>query len=498
MYAELGSMGILNDGFADHTMALTVPVVSKFDATARITAVSSGKYLAYGQSDGVLKIGTGEIKTSSITGLYEMPYGDLIVGTGEGIQIFRDGEEIASHKHETGIDSITGNQSNAVAIDGLGRAHLVDSKGQSTSVDASSVLFAKLGNQLAIATESGHVYTYSLSGIMTWERPPRGDVGERITAIGWNGDILIVAREGHGLVPGEEEALEIEYWHSGNLIKRIDVNKRVVSIDGPWMGLDMGGVMHESQIVADLQHPVHILIDKGDHALAGSWFHLHKITTDGIQWSVETQGMVEHLSSNDDGTSVLIAGSDQNDYTDPEPVVLIDSTAEPVSLIEENTAIDDWGEAPAIEVSAEEIYGDDTSIEELAGIEQSEITNQSDLLDALNDEIVTETISEDEDDLMFALSLDAEEIIAPSPDAGGDQSLVADLDGTAIVTLDGSGTRDPQERISSWSWVDDSGKEVADTPVVRVRLNRGGHRMELRIKDRDGRWSSDSIDVRIE
>ena len=69
MYAELGSMGILNDGFADHTMALTVPVVSKFDATARITAVSSGKYLAYGQSDGVLKIGTSEIKTSSITGL---------------------------------------------------------------------------------------------------------------------------------------------------------------------------------------------------------------------------------------------------------------------------------------------------------------------------------------------------------------------------------------------------------------------------------------------
>ena len=30
-------------------MALTVPVVSKFNATARITAVSSGINLAYGQ-----------------------------------------------------------------------------------------------------------------------------------------------------------------------------------------------------------------------------------------------------------------------------------------------------------------------------------------------------------------------------------------------------------------------------------------------------------------
>ena len=75
-------------------MALTVPVVKKFDATARITAVSSGKSLAYGQADGVLKIDSNEFKISNVTGLYELTYGDLIVGTGEGIQIFRDGEEI--------------------------------------------------------------------------------------------------------------------------------------------------------------------------------------------------------------------------------------------------------------------------------------------------------------------------------------------------------------------------------------------------------------------
>ena len=31
-----------------------------------------------------------------------------------------------------------------------------------------------------------------------------------------------------------------------------------------------------------------------------------------------------------------------------------------------------------------------------------------------------------------------------------------------------------------------------------MKLNRGNHRLELRIKDRDGRWSSDSIDVRID
>ncbi len=478
-------------------MALTVPVIDKFEATSRVTAVSSGQHLAFGQSNGRLTIDNDVFEISPITSIYEFPFGDVLVGSSDGLSIYRDGEEIKSIDHETGIDSISGHKENALAIDGLGRAHLLNSKGNSIALDISSVLFAEIGPMLAIATESGHVYTYSLDGQKTWERPVRGDVGERITAIGWNNQTLVVAREGHGLVPGEEEALEIEYWNSGNLEKRIDVNKRVVSIDGPWMGLDMGGVMHDEIIVAELHHPAHSLIDKGDYALVGSWFHLHKITSEGSEWSVETQGMVEHLSSNGNGKAVLLAGSDQNDYTDPEPVVLIDSTVEPVPLVEENTAIDDWGDAPVIEVSADEIYGNDISMEELAGMDQV-ITDQSGLLDALNDEIVSETILEDEDDLMLALSIDAEDIIAPSPDAGGDQSLVAEEDGTAIVTLDGSGTRDPQERISSWSWVDDSGKEIANSPVVRVRLNKGGHRLELRIKDQDGRWSSDSIDVRIE
>ena len=165
--------------------------------------------------------------------------------------------------------------------------------------------------------------------------------------------------------------------------------------------------------------------------------------------------MVEKVSVNKDGTAVLIAGSDQNDYTDPEPVVLIDSTAEPTSLVEEVTAIDDWAEAPAIEIDADELYGDNTSIEELAGIEPAQLSDADNLLDALNDEIENQAVEVEEEDLMLALSLDAEEIIAPKPDAGGDQSLKASEDGTAIVTLDGSGTEDPQERINSWSWVDD-------------------------------------------
>ncbi len=479
-------------------MALTVPISSRLASTARVTAVSSGKSVSFGQVDGRLVIDSDEFELESVTGIYEFPFGDVIVGSSDGLYTYRDGEQFNFEEHATGVESVTGNDNFAVVTDGMGRAHLVNSKGDSIMLDANSVLFVKIGKQIAIATESGQVYTYSLDGLRLWERPMRGDVGERITAIGWNQERLVVAREGHGLVPGEEEALEVEYWNDGALDNRIDVNRRVVAIDGKWMGLDMGGVMFEGEVVFELHHPAHLLIDRGDHSLVGSWFHLHRISGQGSDWSVETQGMVEYLSVNQEGDCVLIAGSDQNDYTDSEPVVVIDSLSEPVALIEEDTAIDDWGDAPVIEIKAEDIYGSEESIEDLAGISQSELDDQSGLLDALNDEIVQEEMKEDEDDLMFALSLDAEEIIAPSPDAGGDQSVVAKDDGTAIVTLDGSGTRDPQDRIVTWSWVDDSGKEVADSPIIRVKLNRGSHRLELRIKDSDGRWSSDSIDVRIE
>ena len=58
----------------------------------------------------------------------------------------------------------------------------------------------------------------------------------------------------------------------------------------------------------------------------------------------------------------------------------------------------------------------------------SEISLDKDaIFDALNDEITNEELIEEEDDLMLALSLDAETIIAPTPNAGGDMSVDSDL-----------------------------------------------------------------------
>ena len=93
----------MNDGFAVRFMALTVPVTSRLQSTARVTAVSSGSKVAFGQADGRLVIGDDEFKLSSVTSIFEFPYGDIIVGEGDGLRTYRDGEEILFQEHSTGI-----------------------------------------------------------------------------------------------------------------------------------------------------------------------------------------------------------------------------------------------------------------------------------------------------------------------------------------------------------------------------------------------------------
>jgi hypothetical protein len=478
-------------------MSMTVPVLAKIETNANVSAISSGKSICFAQADGRLMIDEIEINLPPITSLFQTNYGDVIVGTRDGLYTYREGKEIRFTEFMSGIDSIHGVGDYCVAIDGLAKAHIIDSTGVISAIPVNSVLMVSIGNVIAIASDSGEVSTFSVSGEKIWSRPMRGEVGERITAIGWNEDILVVAREGHGLVPGEEEALEVEFWRDNQLVNRFDTKSRVISIDGNWLGLDFGGVMYGEELRCELNYPVHSLIDFGDSVLAASWFYVHKIGQNGKIWSVETQGMAEKLSSNPAGTKVMIAGSDQNDFTNSEPIFIIDSTVEPIPVVEEDSAIDDWGDAPSIEVDAEEIYGSKESLEDLAGFSSEVSLDEDAIFDALNDEITTEELIEEEDDLMLALSLDAETIIAPSPNAGGDMSVNSDDDGTAIVTLDGSQTEDPQERIVSWSWIDQTGKEISTSAIVKVRLNKGSHNFELRIKDVDGRWSSDSIDVRV-
>ena len=133
------------------------------------------------------------------------------------------------------------------------------------------------------------------------------------------------------------------------------------------------------------------------------------------------------------------------------------------------------------------------------------------LLDALEDQLSaleedTKPINEDENldlalhdiNLLEDLDSEVEEYIAPVANSGNDITTQSDENGVAMVILDGSETYDPQSRVSSWQWINALGKEVAQSSKVKIKLNKGVHRFELRVKDSEGSWTSDALTVTIE
>ena len=120
---------------------------------------------------------------------------------------------------------------------------------------------------------------------------------------------------------------------------------------------------------------------------------------------------------------------------------------------------------------------------------------------AMNEELSPEATKAEEDDLDELLQFlheDAAEVILPKAYAGENQSVHSQNDEAVIVTLDGSQSSDPQDRIEAWSWLDETGREISIEPKVRVKLSPGNHRFELRVFDSEGGMTSDSIQITIE
>ena len=119
----------------------------------------------------------------------------------------------------------------------------------------------------------------------------------------------------------------------------------------------------------------------------------------------------------------------------------------------------------------------------------------------MNEELSPEATKAEEDDLDELLQFlheDAAEVILPKAYAGENQSVHSQNAEAVIVTLDGSQSSDPQDRIEAWSWLDETGREISTEPKVRVKLSLGNHRFELRVFDSEGGMTSDSIQINIE
>tara|TARA_B110000467_G_C18326656_1_gene489551 strand:- start:1788 stop:2921 length:1134 start_codon:yes stop_codon:yes gene_type:complete len=376
-------------------------------------------------------------------------------------------------------------------------------------------------------------------------------MGESITAIGSTKDgNLIIGREGYALVPGDEEALELEIWNfsENKLIRRMDLNSRLMvttnSSEGLIFGFDDGKVMQllndpngqlkeEMSLLFDCKYTVKSINFHSEQIICTAWFFIYGFNSSGQVWKVEHQGIPEHIQISQDGEICLFAGEDQNDWTDSEPIGKISLNSELIEIDE--SELPSWFNdiQETSHLTSEELYSDDQmsqhlTKEEVRQLGEQEFSTLAESIDELIGALKIEATVEGKSELKGTMNIDTDELLSqlddalenmamipqqsiidelndsieeieiPVANAGGDQRITSQDDHSAIVTLDATSSYDPQSRINAWSWIDSTGREISDLAKLNVKLNIGKHQFELRICDLDGNWNSDSITVIVE
>ena len=467
----------------------------------------------------------------------------LVVGDEIGSISFYDheGNLLESQELDGGVQSCEPIGLKLAVISGMGSAHLVQFERPAQNLsehfglgDVLQMVVSK--DTIYVAQQDGSVLAMNESGVH-WRRPARGHHGERITGIGvTRKGSLFLTREGHALVAGEEEAIEFEMWVNGSLSVRKDLRTRLLTSSPSNLGAVLGfddGTVHllredgEMEEVLSTGYPVFSCFEHQSSVVASSWFYIHGLS-DERAWKVEHQGMPSMLCGHPKQGVVLFAGDDQNDYTEPEPIGCIDLKGE---VVETDTAeLTGWFQNAnqGVALTAEQLYsegdndvlihltederasyGEDGATDQqtnslLAAMGTVEPPSQStgamldeeDLMGALNS---TEELSVEETGLLLdALSAAVDEVHPPRAIAGDDQRHQSEDDGTCLVLLDGRGSYDPQGQIVQWSWLDGRGQELSNTSQLKLRLPVGRHAFELRVVDRQGSWTTDSLVVHVE
>jgi hypothetical protein len=87
--------------------------------------------------------------------------------------------------------------------------------------------------------------------------------------------------------------------------------------------------------------------------------------------------------------------------------------------------------------------------------------------------------------------------VPPVADAGPDQTVfVKGKAAVATVTLDASGSHDPDGALVSYQWIQD-GAAIASGRTVSVSLGLGAHTITLRVTDDDGASADDQVTVNV-
>ena len=514
-------------------MVATLPVIDALHQTSSVTAIAlhptSGNLLI-GNGDGLVQCVDLNSEQNDIVAKIHVNSRIMDVGWSAnkivildetyGLYVYSmDGEEVWTSEFDAGgAQLIVGKQ--ILALDGIGTLRQFTFDGQqyptiqrevrSVSNDANGALLI-MEDQTVMRTDE------NLNPV--FRRQQRGDIGEDIVAVGSSiGGSWFVAREGHALVPGDEEALELEIYQNDLMVSREEIRGRVkVSCtrnDVQILGLDNGDLVslnsNQHEVLTTFQYPIQSLKIVDNTVLVGTWFYIYgwDLESNEVVWQIEHKGMVEGIQADESGRMAFF-GEDQNDWTGAEPVGVCNLHQERMDV--DPSFLQGWFEEDVVEfeTNPEIVYRnvDDytnlLSAEEQKSLEknQNEFEVGLDSLSAAMEEDLevesVETSEQDIDELLQFLHDDAKEFIAPQAYAGENQVVSTDTE-SAVITLDGTQSKDPQDRINAWSWLDASGREISTEAKLKVKLSTGVHQFELRVFDVDGSMTTDSVQITIE
>jgi PAS domain-containing protein len=446
----------------------------------------------------------------------------LVIDEVEGVHMYNQNGEVQWKFNLEAGGSKAHIQQQIAILDGIGTLRFLTFDGKEhPEIYRQIISFEPLNDGFLLLTEQSQVKKINSSFEEVFSREQRGDIGEDIVFYGHGlNSTWFVAREGHALVPGDEEALEIEFFSGKERVSRSEIPGRIraSSTRGriQYLGLDNGSIVHvsnEFELAQVHQFPYAIrcleLTEK--HLLVGTWFNIYAINlvSNEIDWTIEHKGLVEQIITDKNQTLMLFFGEDQNDWTDAEPVGICNIHQQPVEV--DDSFLQGWFEKEVFiaETNPEVVYRNVDDFESLLSDGEREMLTDSErieefafdaLSDALNEisQSIEDIDEEEGEDLLSMLHESSEMFIPPSAYAGDDQTYVLETgDLSMILTLDASNTKDPQNNVVRWSWLDATGKEIATSQKVKVKLPIGTHQFELRVEASDGVLTTDYIQITV-
>ncbi len=353
-----------------------------------------------------------------------------------------------------------------------------------------------------LVTQSVALSVHALDGSgLVWTRPTRGSHGERITAGALvEGGGVLVAREGYAMT-GEEDVVEIERWGAQDLLWRHAHTEVVLGLLSTSIGVlahDQSGAVLRltAEAATELHHVgsgVRDWVDRGGEVCIAAWFNVHGLSAGGLQWTVEHPGMPSDLSLF--GSQLLVVGDDGNDWTGPEPLAVVDVHGAVVDV--DPSELTAWVPPPLEE--KDEIP---RMVDAPPPVEEAPVHDwnaPSGLLDALEERAPEVKVATDGDeDLLAALTQDGPQTASSSfsVDLGEQREVRADEDGVAEVLLEAELAGAPEQGVT-YAWSTSDGREIGTKAKLLLRLPRGSHRFELRVRHPDGRWAMDGVHIQV-